>query len=240
MPVGSRSETGRPECDARAVPGHSKASLLRRNRPGVEDTETIETVSAAPSLPAVPVLPLGEFVLRPLRPSDSAPWCRYLSDSRTTEHTSWPEISRAMVGELVDRLIGEYASRASLRWALARASDDKLVGTCGFTRIDADLGAELAYDLAPEYWGRGVMSAAVNSATQWALADGGLRRIEALVMVTNTRSIALLERCGFVRERLLIGHRIARGTPRDFWRYARHSDASGEQPVDAHFGTPQQ
>jgi ribosomal-protein-alanine N-acetyltransferase len=170
------------------------------------------------------VLRLGEFVLRPLRQSDRGAWFGYLSDRRTTEHTSWPEVSPAMVARLIDRLIGEYADRVSLRWALARTDDDELVGSCGYTRIDArNAVAELAYDLAPAYWGRGLMSAAVEAAVEWAFADGGLRRVEALVMVTNSRSITLLERRGFVRERLLPSHRIARGMPRDFWCYAKES-----------------
>ena len=174
------------------------------------------------SLETVPVLPLGEFVLRPLRRGDSADWFAYLSDSRTTEHTSWPEVSSASIAELVDRLIGEYAAGTSLRWALARRSDDQLVGCCGYTRIDRhDEVAELAYDLAPDYWGRGIMQRAVEAAVNWAFVDGRLRRVEALVMVTNSRSISLLERCGFAREELLPGHRIARGTPRDFWLYGK-------------------
>lgn len=161
-------------------------------------------------------------MLRPLRRSDSAAWYAYLSDSRTTEHTSWPEVSAVMIAGVVDRLIGEYGAGTSLRWALARRSDDELVGTCGYTRIDAgQAAAELAYDLAPAFWGRGVMRSAVDAAVDWAFTDGGLQRVEALVMVTNSRSIRLLERCGFARERHLPGHRIARGTPRDFWCYGK-------------------
>lgn len=175
---------------------------------------------------AVPVLPLGEFRLRPLRPGDAEAWFSYLSDARTTEHTSWPAVSAVMVAGIVDRLIGEYESRASLRWALARASDDELVGTCGYTRIDDERAvAELAYDLAPSYWRRGIMSAAVDAAVRWAFADGDVHRIEALVMLTNAPSISLLERCGFQRERLLPAHRVARGTPRDFWYYTKDRDS---------------
>lgn len=170
----------------------------------------------------VPVLPLGEFTLRPVRRGDGDAWFGYLSDTRTTEHTSWPEVTSGMIAGIVDRLIAEYVSGASLRWALARTADDGLIGTCGFSRIDRDGAvAELAYDLAPSYWGRGIMSAAVDAAVGWGLTNGGLRRIEALVMVTNTRSTGLLERCGFQREQLLMNHRIARGVPRDFWLYAK-------------------
>jgi len=180
----------------------------------------------------VPVLPLGDFILRPFRQSDSDPWFEYLNDRRTTEHTSWPEVSATMVAALVDRLIGEYTDRTSLRWALARTRDDELVGTCGYTRIDAQkAAAELAYDLAPDYWGRGVMSTAVDAAVNWAFADGGLRRVEALVMVSNSRSIGLLERCGFAREQFLPGHRMARGMPRDFWRYGKESSSARQSPA---------
>jgi len=170
----------------------------------------------------VPLLPLGAFTLRPLRPGDSQAWFDYLRDPRTTEHTSWPEVSAVMIAGNVDRLIAEYGSGISLRWALARVSDDVLVGTCGFTRIDRERAvAELAYDLAPAYWGCGIMGAAVDAAVAWGLTRGGLSRIEALVMDTNLRSIALLERHGFTREQLLANYRLARGVPRDFWLYAK-------------------
>lgn len=61
------------------------------------------------------MLPVGEFILRLLRPGDSGAWFGYLSDRRTTEHTRWPEVSAVMVAGIVDRLIGEYVSRASPR-----------------------------------------------------------------------------------------------------------------------------
>ena len=181
-------------------------------------------VNLQPSRPTTPTLHRDGFILRPLRPTDSAAWFGYLSDPRTTEHTSWPEVSAEMIAALVARLIGEYETRVSSRWALARKTDDELVGTCGFTRINPERGiAELAYDLAPAYWGRGMMGAVVESVVQWGFQDAGLRRIEAFVMVSNDRSIALLERCGFTREQFLAAHRLARGEARDFWRYVRNT-----------------
>jgi ribosomal-protein-alanine N-acetyltransferase len=177
-----------------------------------------------------PSLAIGEFVLRPLTPADSVAWYASLSDPRVTEHTSWPDITPRLIAELVNRLVREYSTRASLRWGLARAIDDQLVGTCGYTTwSDKDGVAELAYDLAPPYWGRGVMRAAVEAAVQWALGAGGLLRVEALVMDTNIRSIVLLERCGFEREQLLRGHRLARGVPRDFWLFANGRGRPGER-----------
>ena len=168
-----------------------------------------------------PRLAVGEHVLRPFRSDDAAAWCAYLTDPRVTEHTSWPSITPELITGVVAKTIADYGRRESLRWALVRGDDDKLIGSCGYNRWAAEQGtAELAYDLAPAYWGLGLMSGAVRAAVAWALGAGSLNRVEAFVMTTNEPSIKVLERTGFRRERMLAGHRVARGVPRDFYLYS--------------------
>ena len=168
-----------------------------------------------------PHLAIGEHVLRPFRRSDAADWCAYLADPRVTEHTSWPPITSELITSLVDKTIADYDELKSLRWAVARTNDDKLIGSCGYSRWSSEQGsAELAYDLAPAYWGFGLMSAAVRAAVAWALDTGSLSRIDAFVMTTNAPSIAVLERTGFRRGSVLTGFRVARGVPRDFYSYS--------------------
>ena len=168
-----------------------------------------------------PTLVIGEHVLRPFRSNDAAAWYAYLSDTRVTEHTSWPPITSELITGVVTKIVADYAELKSLRWALARSDDDELIGSCGFTAWLREPGtAELAYDLAPSYWRRGVMTAAVRMAVAWAFATGSVNRVEALVMTSNQPSVALLTRTGFRRERMLAGHRLARGVPRDFYLYS--------------------
>ncbi|HEX7080608.1 MAG TPA: GNAT family protein [Gammaproteobacteria bacterium] len=168
-----------------------------------------------------PTLAVGEYVLRPFRSTDAAAWYAYLADPRVTEHTSWPPITSELVTTVVAKIIADYDEPKSLRWALARTQDDEAIGSCGFTRWQREQRvAELVYDLAPAYWGLGLMSAAVRAAMAWAFGPGSFSRAEAFVMTTNERSIALLERTGFRRERMLGGHRLARGVPRDFYLYS--------------------
>ncbi len=50
---------------------------------------------------------------------------------------------------------------------------------------------------------RGLATAAVRLLTRWAIAEPGLRRIEALVEPGNRASLRVLERCSFRREGLL-------------------------------------
>jgi ribosomal-protein-alanine N-acetyltransferase len=168
-----------------------------------------------------PTLVIGEHVLRPFRSDDTAAWYAYLSDPRVTEHTSWPPITPELINSVVARIVADYEQLQSLRWALARGDDGSLIGSCGFTRWLPEQGAaELAYDLAPAYWGRGLMTAAVRAAVAWAFAAGSLSRVEAFVMTSNAPSIAVLERAGFRSEMMLTGHRLARGVPRDFYLYS--------------------
>ena len=168
-----------------------------------------------------PRLAVGDYVLRPFRIDDAAAWSDYLGDPRVTEHTSWPPITSDLIADLVRKTMADYEDLTSLRWALARSDDDTLVGSCGFNRwMHEQATAELAYDLAPAYWGFGLMSAAARAAVAWALGPGSLRCVEAFVMTTNARSISVLERTGLQREGMLSGHRVARGVPRDFYLYS--------------------
>jgi ribosomal-protein-alanine N-acetyltransferase len=168
-----------------------------------------------------PTLAFGDHILRPFRQEDVAAWYAYLIDPRVTEHTSWPPVTPELITTLVERNIADYDEMKSLRWAIARNDDDKLIGMCGYVRWSCGGGiAELAYDLSPAHWGHGVMSAGARAAVAWARESGSVSRIEALVMTTNAPSIAVLERTGFEREALLPGHRVVRGVPRDYYLYA--------------------
>lgn len=168
-----------------------------------------------------PTIEFGEHVLRPFRRTDAAAWFAYLSDRRVTEYTSWPTVTRESIDALVESVIAAYASMSALRWAIARRSDDVLIGSCGYIRCGREeVTAELAYDLGPAYWGSGIMTGAVRAAISWARDSSEIRRVEAFVLPTNARSIAVLERTGFKRDMLLKDYRKVRGSLRDFYLYS--------------------
>ena len=167
-----------------------------------------------------PMLELGDVRLRPLRTSDAPALLAYLSDPRVIEHTSIPIATPESVAAAVARDMAAYREGSSFRLALA-SSDDRLIGICGFnTWSSVHRHAELAYELAPDYWGRGYMRAAVLALLRWGFSDLNLNRVHAFVMTTNARSIQLLKRCGFTREGTLRQYRIARGLPKDFHVFA--------------------
>jgi [ribosomal protein S5]-alanine N-acetyltransferase len=157
----------------------------------VTDPTTVEDQKS------LPILGSEDFRLRPLRPGDEAALLEYLSQPGVIEHTSIPAPTLESLTASVQRDITAYAKSTSFRFAVA-ASDDRLIGICGFNSWSpAHRHAELAYELAPQYWGQGVMRRAVVAVLTWGFSELGLNRVHAFVMTSNHRSIRLLERCAF-------------------------------------------
>ncbi|KRC85688.1 Spermidine N(1)-acetyltransferase [compost metagenome] len=158
--------------------------------------------------------------LRALREDDAAGWYAYLCQENVTRHTSWRLDGP---GDLTD-LLRAYAQPElshSMRLAIA-GPGDRLAGTIGLNEIAlAHRRAEIAYDIAPEYWRQGLATKACAVVSDWALRILGFARIQATVLDSNVASAGVLERCGYQREGLLHAYRVVRGEPRHFWIYAR-------------------
>jgi len=158
--------------------------------------------------------------LRPIEAGDIQAWYDYLSRPAVSEHTSWNLHSPAELAHYA----GTLASRTPatlLRLAIAERASNRLVGTIGFHTVSPEnRSAELAYDLSPAFWGRGIASSVCDSVVAWAHGHVGLLRVQATVLTSNERSARVLQRCGFEREGLLRSYRLVRGRPGDFWMHA--------------------
>ena len=156
--------------------------------------------------------------LRRLTPDDIPHWYAYLAMPVVFEHTSW---NVHAASELESYAGVSDNPSALLRLAIVDRATDQLVGTVGFHTVSPeDRSAELAYDLSPPWWGKGIASQLCEVMVQWAHAHVGLLRVQATVLSSNSRSIEVLQRCGFKREGLLRSYRIVRGKPGDFWMYS--------------------
>jgi len=158
----------------------------------------------ARAFPHFPALATRRLVLREITATD-CDW--YLA------HFSLPEIvhgqgfaapadRRAAEGELREYVLDLFADRGGFRWGIALQHDPALIGSIGlYAWVDEPLAqAELGYDLAPPFWGRGLMSEALDTVLDFAFGPMGLQRVEAKVLTDNARSMRLLERAGFHRE----------------------------------------
>ena len=78
----------------------------------------------------------------------------------------------------------------------------KAVGGIGF-RLQTDVerfSAEVGYWLGEEFWGRGICTAGLKAATQYAIGAYRLNRIFALPFEGNIASMHVLQKAGYIRE----------------------------------------
>jgi ribosomal-protein-alanine N-acetyltransferase len=186
--------------------------------------------------PHPPTIDLEGARLRPLRASDADALYDYLRDPVVTELTSYPVVSPSLAEAIIERSLSRWAAGELSKWGVALQQDDQLVGTCGFNEwSQTHRWAEMAYELAPAYWGKGLMRQAVAAVLQWTYRQDLVNRVHAFVRVDNTRSQRLLERSGFVREGSLRSYRVCRGEPRDFYIYGllRSDWVAAQKPTRA-------
>jgi ribosomal-protein-alanine N-acetyltransferase len=109
-----------------------------------------------------------------------------------------------------------------LFWAITL--NDQVIGGLGLRRARwAHEGTGVVgYWLGHAHRQRGIVPACLEIASQYALADGGLHRLEAGVYSSNPASMRVLEKAGFVREAVLKQRIIYAGDVLDEIIYARY------------------
>lgn len=107
-------------------------------------------------------------------------------------------------------------------FAFAIMVDGKAVGSIGVFRQGNihRLTAELGYYIAEEYWGRGLMTHAVQQACQYVFNNSDIIRIYAEPFAYNTASCRVLEKAGFQYEGTLRNNAIKNGKIIDMRLYA--------------------
>ena len=115
------------------------------------------------------------------------------------------------------------SARADFDASLAtRVADGAIVGYFNISQIIRGplQSAFLGYGGVAEWSGAGYMTAALELVVERAFTDLALHRLEANVQPANAASIALVERCGFVREGFSEKYLKIGGHWRDHARFA--------------------
>ena len=105
----------------------------------------------------------------------------------------------------------------------AIATPEEAIGGIGVS-INTDvhrLTAELGYWLAESYWGKGIMTEAVSTFTDYAFEHFGLLRIYAKPYANNVASCKVLQKAGFLLEGRMKKNVIKDGQILDQFLYAK-------------------
>ena len=150
----------------------------------------------------IPELQTDRLTLRRMKVGDSFDVFEYASREDVTEFLLWkPHPDIAYTREYLQFVATHYEIGDFFDWAVVLREEDKMIGTCGFTKFDYthNLG-EIGYVINPEYRGRGIAVEAVREVMRFGFEELGLNRIEAKFMEHNTASLRVMEKVGMTFE----------------------------------------
>lgn len=162
-----------------------------------------------------------EYVLREQQMSDVDAFFEYYAD---------PEVAQFILAKTPKNLKDaqdevEYCRklfqyRQGLSWAIARKSDDKMIGAIGMYMNNAHHRGEICYDLHKDFWRQGITTRAMVKVMEYMFRYAGLHRIEAITVKENQASINVLKKLGFDYEGSLSNYRYYDNKPHDVEMYA--------------------
>ena len=150
----------------------------------------------------MPTLNTERLILRPMCVGDAADMFDYAQREDVTTYLLWsPHQSISYTREYLKYIETRYDAGDFYDWAVIERASGKMIGTCGFTRIDTPNNAgEIGYVLNPEFHGKGYGTEAASEALKFGFDVIGLHRIEAKFMEGNVASLRVMDKLGMTFE----------------------------------------
>ena len=150
----------------------------------------------------MPTFNTERLVLRAMHPMDAEDMFDYAKRPEVTKYLLWREHdSIHFTKDYLNYIQNRYALGDFYDWSVIDCESGRMIGTCGFTKIDtANNCAEIGYVLNPDFHRRGFGSEAVKRILKFGFEELGLNRIEARFMQGNEASLALMRSVGMTFE----------------------------------------
>lgn len=163
-----------------------------------------------------------EYMIRDWREEDAPSLAKYANNKEI-----WQNLRDAFPHpyyiEDAERFIAmTLQQKPTTIFAIASATEEA-IGGIGLT-IGTDVHrytAELGYWLAETFWGKGIMSEAINKFTDYAFKNFKLHRIYAEMYAANLASVRVLEKAGYKFEGKLRAGAFKDGVILDQFLYAK-------------------
>lgn len=150
----------------------------------------------------MPRLETERLWLRPMRISDADDMYRYAQREDVTEYLLWsPHPSVCYTRDYLAYIEERYVLGDFYDWAVVDKESGRMIGTCGFTSIDAPNDAgEIGYVFHPDYHGKGLATEAAARVLCFGFEELGLHRIEAKFILGNDASLHVMKKLGMRQE----------------------------------------
>jgi len=124
-------------------------------------------------------------------------------DPRYLRFYPWSDRTESEVRDFVQVFLEQQVEkpRRKFQLAISLPNGGPLIGTCGIRRkADNDREADIGYELAPEYWGKGYATEAAQAIVDFGFAKLSLHRISSWCIAENAASARVLEKVGLQLE----------------------------------------
>ena len=149
------------------------------------------------------VVTTARLVLRPFTDVDREPFFA-LNTHPDVVASLGTSPSRAESDAMVERYTAELEREGWGFWAVEVPGGAPFVGMVGLHRlppwIPAAPAVEAGWRLHPDHWGHGYATEAAVASLRYGFGEAGLDEIVAYTTTVNTRSQAVMERLGMVRD----------------------------------------
>lgn len=139
------------------------------------------------------------LLLRPWRYDDLEDFFAYASSPAVGPDAGWlPHVDREVTREILTMFIEEKKT-------FAIEYEGRVIGSIGVEAYNEEAypelapyrGREIGYALSDQYWGRGIMTEAVQEVIRYLFDEVGLDVIFCGNFLRNRRSARVQEKCGF-------------------------------------------
>lgn len=147
-----------------------------------------------------PTIQTKSITLRKLNLEDAPMLFNYYSNENVHRHLDWygpKTLERSY--EVINIWNKGYEDGWIIRFAIADKATDEIIGTIFLSEF-VGKRAEIGYELSEQYWGRGIMSEAIQEVLSLGFNELGLVRIQAFVSEENIASRKLLTKFDFSEE----------------------------------------
>lgn len=170
-----------------------------------------------------PELHTERLHLRKMKISDSSSLFKIWSDPEVTKFMNINCFTDENQAKDMIKLLDELSQdNKAIRFSIIEIESNEIIGSCGYNSIDFENAkAEIGYDIARAFWGRGYASEAICSLLDYAFSSLKLNRIEAKVEPANVNSVKVLQKLNFTFEGTLRQYEKVNGKLNDLNMYSK-------------------
>lgn len=151
-----------------------------------------------------PTLDTDRLILRPIELNDAESIFSYAKNPNVCKYTLWEthQSIEDSLNYIKDYIFYYYSKGVPEPLGIAlKENPKKIIGTVGcFWTSKSARAMELAYAIAEEQWGKGLVAEASQAVTDYCFKEFALKRIQARCKVENTASSRVMEKIGMTYE----------------------------------------